>query len=321
MTGSEARVAVATVGLNQRIGRFRVVRRLARGQGADVFLCEDDDGGRVVLRVERAPFEGSLAEVGAAALAHRRLRHPSIARLFGVFAVDGRLVVASEYVEGTSLNVLMTALRQNGLTLAPAAALHVAARIFAGIASAHAQTPEPVVLGHLRPSLALVAWDGEVKLHTYEPESREDARRSGVEWTVHRYLAPEQQRGEGPTMRSDVYAAALMTRELLARAGGASPEAWLAGDEAIEALDSSLDTALREGLRMALEPTVDRRVATAPLLAAVLRSAADALHGRGNLVETLSFLRRLAGDAPPSSREPSRSMTTGEYRIFTPRGE
>lgn len=319
MTASEARVSVATVGLSERIGRFRVVRRLARAQGADVFLCEDDDGARVILRVGRTPFEGSLAEVCNAALLHRRLRHASVARLFGVFAAEGRLVVASEHVEGTSLNVLLTALRQNGMALPPGAALHMAARVFAGMAAAHAQTPDPVVLGQLQPSHALVTWDGEVKVHTYAPEMG-DARRSGVEWVVHRYQAPEQQRGEPATLRSDVYAAARMACELLARTGDAgSADAWLAGNEAIESLDRALDTALREGLTMALAPTPERRAVTASLLAAVLRPAADALHGRGLLVETLTSLRKLSGDEPPSTREGSHSMTTGEYSLHAPK--
>ena len=303
MSGSQGRIAVA---LPETIGRFRVSRRLARGCSSDAFLCYEDGAAEpdVVVRLSHTPYRGSteqLMQLSRDAFEHARLAHPNIVKLLGVFSVEGRVAMATEYVDGTSVNVLRTALTKRTLAFDAGAALHVAARVFAAMAAAHA-LPAPLVLGCLRPSLVLVTWDGDVRLFTIDlPRPSVDPRSSGVEWAPHSYMAPEQLRGEPASERADVYAGALMICALLGGEGpGPQPE-----PRALASLDP-VDPALARTLRLSLDPSPERRLASAGLLAGLLQDAADSLHGRGRLAEMLSTLR--------GTRSRKMSPKAGTYR-------
>ena len=104
-------------GEGERIGAYRVVRRLATGGMSDVLLAKAEGPHgferTVVLKVLLSHF-GKDDEVSRMfareASAYARLSHPAIVRLFDFFAVPaaegkkgGQLVMVLEYVDGPPL--------------------------------------------------------------------------------------------------------------------------------------------------------------------------------------------------------------------------
>lgn len=233
----------------EKIGGFRVIRRLATGGTSDVLLAraEGPHGFErvVVLKLllaqyrEQESFERMFAREAAA---YARLSHPAIVKLFDFFSTDGQLVMVLEFVDGLPLNKLRALLRaQAGASDAKAgatrpgpvpgelddrASLFVASRIFSALAAAHsardAESGEfaPVIHRDVNPSNVLIPWDGHVKLADFgiaKVAGISSDTKAGYIKGTYGYMAPEQVRGEAVTPRTDVYAATLLLWELLAR--------------------------------------------------------------------------------------------------------
>src|SRR4051812_1904721 len=103
--------------LPERIGAYRVLRRLASPGGADFYLCREEGplgfARQVVLKL--APSAGDperAQELAREASAVARLNHPAILRMFNFFQDGDRLVLVLEHVEGTNLGRVMAAGRR-----------------------------------------------------------------------------------------------------------------------------------------------------------------------------------------------------------------
>ncbi len=107
----------ASVGKTERIGRFRVLKRMPSPGSRDVFLATDLKGLQVVLEVLGAPqrnqglFDPTLAEEAAT---YAGLSHPNLVKVVDLFSADGRFVIAIEYVDGTTLDVLRSTFAHDG---------------------------------------------------------------------------------------------------------------------------------------------------------------------------------------------------------------
>jgi serine/threonine-protein kinase len=248
-------------GTVERVGAYRVVRRLATGGTSEVLLAEADGTGvtthTVALKI-LLPQYGQDAEIRGMfereAAAYGRLAHPAVVKLFDFFALppsgppdsvrpgqslprDGQLVMVLELVDGPPLNRLRVMLKAVALEMDDRAALYIAARIFGALAAAHGTTsedgePAPVIHRDVNPSNVLVPWDGEVKLADFgiarvTGSTMQSA--AGILRGTYGYMAPEQVNGATITPRADVYAAAIVLWELLTKRRaflrGALPEA------------------------------------------------------------------------------------------------
>ncbi len=304
-------------GTPERIGSYRVVRRLATGGTSDVLLAraEGPHGFErtVVLKLLLAQyrddpsFERMFArEAGA----YARLSHPAIVKLYDFFSAEGTLVIVLEYIDGLPLNRARALLRQSGVELDDRSSLFLASRIFAALAAAHAaRDPEtgefaPVIHRDVNPSNVLVPWDGHAKIADFgiaKVSGVQGDTRAGYIKGTYGYMAPEQVRGETVTHRADVYAAALVLWELLTKRKaiqrGALPEMEVLramADPQLPSLDMlrpDLPAPLRSALKRALEPAADRRAIFADELVAVLRSSADLELGRVILSDAMMQLR------------------------------
>src|SRR5450631_3948986 len=122
----------------EKIGGFRVLRRLAMGGTSDVLLAraEGPHGFErvVVLKLllqqfrENASFERMFAREAAA---YARLSHPAIVKLYDFFAADGQLIMVLEFVDGLPLNKLRALLRAKNQDLDDRASLFIGSRVFA----------------------------------------------------------------------------------------------------------------------------------------------------------------------------------------------
>jgi serine/threonine-protein kinase len=198
----------------ERIGAYRLIRRLGSGGMAEVWLAEHVEGGlrqRAAVKILRArdPAGAHLAgerEILAA------LAHPGIPKLYaGGLDARGSAYMIMEYVEGEHLIAWCNARR---LGLAERLALFL--EVCDAVAYAHAHR---VVHRDLKPANILVAADGAVKLLDFgiakvigrdgASEATRMIRLSPA------YAAPEQLAGGRIGTSADVHALGVILFELL----------------------------------------------------------------------------------------------------------
>jgi non-specific serine/threonine protein kinase/serine/threonine-protein kinase len=208
----------------RRIGRYELVRPLARGGMGEVFLAvRADDAFRkqVALKLVRP---GLASDEVLARFRHERqtlagLDHPSVARLLdGGATEDGAPYLVMEYVEGKPLDVHA---EERGLDVA--GRLRLFLTVCGAVAYAHRNL---VVHRDLKPSNILVTAEGEVKLLDFgiakllgEAGAGETAvvTRSYERVLTPDFASPEQVRGGPITTASDVYALGVLLFRLLTR--------------------------------------------------------------------------------------------------------
>lgn len=299
-----------------RVGAYRVVRRLATGGTSDVLLAKAEGPHgferEVVLKVLLSKYERDSdlkAMFAREAAAYARLAHPAIVRLYDFFANGDQLVMVLEYVGGPPLNRLRGMLKTVGRPFDDATAMHVTACIFEALAAAHAATdetgePAPVIHRDVNPSNVLVSWDAHVKLADFgvaKVTGVNHQSTAGLIKGTYGYMAPEQVKGETVTPRADVYAGAIVLWEMLTKRRafirGALPEIEVLRELAeprivsIDTLRPDLDRGLRDIIKRALEPRADKRALTAEEVVSTLRAMVSAEEGAARLGTSLALVR------------------------------
>ena len=175
-----------------------------------------DDAQRLVVKL---PNAAALAQPGAEERFESEaeilgsLTHPNILRLLDAgTAGDGRLYMATEYVDGSDLRRLLRAAR-----LTPSRALEIFGKVCAAVEHAHSCG---VVHRDLKPANILVAADGAVKVADFglaRDMGSTGARTSaGDGLGTPYYLAPEALRNAaGADERADVYSLGVLLYEML----------------------------------------------------------------------------------------------------------
>ena len=301
----------------EKIGGYRILRRLATGGTSDVLLAKAEGPHgferTVVLKLLLAHFRNEeLMEKMFAreAAAYARLSHPAIVKLYDFFAAEGQLVMVLEYVDGIPLNKLRAMLKGTGELLDDRSSIFIASRVFAALAAAHGATDPatgelaPVIHRDVNPSNVLIPWDGHVKLADFgiaKVAGIQGDTQAGFIKGTYGYMAPEQVKGEQVTVRADVYAASLLLWELLARRKaiqrGALPEMEVLRAMAepsivpLDVLRPDLPERVRNAVERGLEIEPERRTITADEMLAVLRDTVPSVEGRAVLVDVLTRAR------------------------------
>lgn len=218
---SELAAADALAWEGRRVGRYRLIREIARGGMGTVYLAERADAAyqaRVAIKFVR----GSIAapEVVRRFIAERQiladLRHPNIARMLdGGAADDGTPYLVMEYIDGEPID---TYAERHGLGVRERVELF--RRACEGVEHAHRRL---VVHRDIKPSNILVAEGGTPKLVDFgvakllEPTGPEGLMETAVPGGLltPAYASPEQVRGETITTASDVYGLGLLLYRLL----------------------------------------------------------------------------------------------------------
>ncbi|MCX5747114.1 MAG: serine/threonine-protein kinase [Proteobacteria bacterium] len=204
------------------LGRYELLRPLARGGMAEVFLARRRAGGIEKLlvikciRPERSGDARFLEMFVREARLSMSLTHQNIVPVFDFGRSGEQVFLAMERVEGKDLGSSLA--RASG-PLPPLVAAYIAAECCQALDYAHHRkavdgSPLGVVHRDVTPRNVLVSWSGEVKLTDF-----------GIavvagESTAHfvgtpAYMAPEQARGEPLDVRADLYALGMVLRELL----------------------------------------------------------------------------------------------------------
>ena len=199
-------------------GRYRLVRHLARGGMAEVYVAEDELLNRTVavkvLFPELAQDEAFVERFRREARAAASLNHHNIVSVYDFGEDEGSWFIVMEYVEGRNLRDII---RSEG-QLEPAHAAEVGAEVAAALAAAHAQG---IIHRDVKPANVLIAADaGTVKVADFGIARAAGARQGltmpGTVLGTATYLSPEQAQGAEVDFRTDVYSLGMVVYEMLA---------------------------------------------------------------------------------------------------------
>ena len=282
--------------------RYRLERELGAGGMATVYLAGDLRHGRqVAVKVLRPEL--------AAALGHERflreitttasLRHPNILPLFDSGSAAGQVYYVMPFVEGESLRDRLA--REGPLPVADV--LRIADEVADALGYAHGRgvihrdiKPENILLegGH-----AIVADFGIA--HAATAAGDEKLTMAGISLGTPHYMSPEQGSGDAVDARSDLYALACVTYEMLAGSPPfTAPNAMaLMMKHAVEPVPS-LESARAESAG-ALAQAVERALAKSPDdRHPTLQAWREAIRGSG----ANAGAARAAGRAPAIHKPP-----------------
>lgn len=205
----------------QWIDGWRVIRRLARGGLATVYLARREDGAfeqQAAFKVLRRGLDTDdvVARFRAERQILSNLDHPSIARILdGGALADGRPFLVLEYVDGVPITRYceerMIDVRGRVVLLM---------QVLDALDHAHRHL---VVHRDIKPSNILVTAEGRVSLLDFgiskllDPEALPGAAktRTGVALLTPGYGSPEQHAGQPVTTASDIYQVGLVAYELI----------------------------------------------------------------------------------------------------------
>jgi serine/threonine-protein kinase len=203
---------------SERVGPYRLLRKLGEGGMGSVWLAERVDGGfaqQVALKLIRFGMDsaGVLAQVHRERELLAQLNHSDIARLLdGGLDRNGRPWFAMEYVEGIGLHEWIERTHADARTR-----LHLFLRLCRAVAYAHQRL---IVHRDLKPSNVLVRADGTPCLLDFGIAKLVAADAAGETATeqlflTRAYAAPEQLQGGVLTTATDVFALGAVLFELL----------------------------------------------------------------------------------------------------------
>jgi tetratricopeptide (TPR) repeat protein len=208
--------------LPERVGRYRIIRRLGQGGFGVVYLASSDDGLRRVVALK--VLKPGVADVNAIRRFHRErhilpsLHHPNIAGFLDADETEnGEPYFVMEYVEGVSITDYCD---RNGLTVRDRV------QLFGKVCEAVQHAHDRLILHRdLKPSNILVDRDGVPKLLDFgiarflsrDAEASSDLVTVGEDSALTpEYASPEHLRGDPLTVGSDVYSLGVILYELLA---------------------------------------------------------------------------------------------------------
>ena len=197
-------------------GRYQIVRHLARGGMAEVYLARDLLLDRpVALKVlfpefasDRSFVERFRREARAAA----NLNHPNIVSIYDWGEEDGTYFIVMEYVDGVTLRDVI---RRQGPLMATRAA-EIGADIAAALHFAHVHG---VIHRDVKPGNVLIT-TSQVKVTDFgiarAGDPAESLTQAGAVMGTATYFSPEQAQGHVVDPRTDVYSLGVVLYEMVA---------------------------------------------------------------------------------------------------------
>lgn len=202
----------------RRLGDYQLVRRLARGGMADVYLAEQQSLRRQVafkvLRSNLASDETYVRRFHNEAQAAASLVHASIVQIYEVGCIDGIHFIAQEYVPGQNLKQLLARrgpLKRN-------LAVNIMRQVAAALVRAGSRG---IVHRDIKPENIMLAPGMEVKVADFGlarvagENGHLNLTQVGVTLGTPLYMSPEQIEGRPLDPRSDLYSFGVTCYEML----------------------------------------------------------------------------------------------------------
>jgi serine/threonine-protein kinase len=218
--------------IGKQVGRYRIVRHLASGGMAELYIARQEAMGgfekEIVVKILQPRYAQNprvvqmfLDEARLAA----KLNHQSIVHVYDVAeeatSAGGLKYIAMEYIRGDTLTEIVKHGLAAGKYLPLEHAVHVVRQTAAGLAYAHAwREPDGhllrIVHRDVSPTNILVTMEGQVKIVDFgiaraQAELRDEG--GGVIGKAS-YMSPEQVKGEGIDYRSDIFSLGIILYEL-----------------------------------------------------------------------------------------------------------
>jgi len=209
-----------------RLGNYQLVRLLAQGGMADIYLARQVGLDRLVavkvLNAQRAADPDSALLFMDEARLVGMLSHANLAAVHEVATDRGVHYLAMEYVHGADLREVLAAAQRAQLPLPYEAACAIVSAAAAGLDHAHRRCgPDgrPLHLVHRDVSLSniMVAHDGSVKVIDFgiaRSQVSSHHTNPGIVRGKASYMSPEQCVGDDVDLRTDVFALGVVLYEL-----------------------------------------------------------------------------------------------------------
>jgi eukaryotic-like serine/threonine-protein kinase len=211
--------------------RYRVIKRLASGGMAEVFVAESAgiEGFRKQVAIKRVLPQLSKKEQFIAmfldeARLSAHLSHSNVVSVFDIGVGDGTYFIVMEYVDGADLRAVLEYHKKIGRPVPVEAAAFITAKMCQGLAYAHGLAtsdgkPLDIVHRDITPANVLITRYGEVKIVDFglaKASSQLAESDAGIIKGKFGYLAPETVLEQGVDQRVDIFALGIILWEMLA---------------------------------------------------------------------------------------------------------
>jgi len=314
--GAVDRVSAERLGETTRFGSYEIIRKLARGGMAELFLARGPRSAdevfvvkKILPRLAGSPRMTQLF-LDEAQLACR-LDHPNIVRAFDAGDERGTAFFAMEYVHGQDLRTVLHRAWTLGEQVPLELAVHIASQVAAALHYAHEQrrpdgTLVEIVHRDVSPSNVVVSYDGAVKLLDFgvaKAATSSVKTRTGTLKGKISYMSPEQAKGARIDRRSDVFSLGIVLWEL------ATTQRLFRGENDLQTLQLIINEPLRRPseLQPACPPELERVI-----LRALDRDLGQRYQTAAELLadlEAVARAHRLTADADELSAYLGRQFT------------
>ncbi len=196
-------------------GRYELREKIGTGGMANVYIAHCGILDRMVavkmLKEEFSRDKNFVHKFKTEALAAARLSHPNIVNIFDVGQEDDIHYIVMEYIEGKTLQRIIS----DEAPLPVKKALDIALMICQGIHHAHERG---IIHRDIKPHNILITAQGTVKVADFgiaQAVNKKTITFGGdIEGTVH-YISPEQAKGDAVTPATDIYSLGCVLYEML----------------------------------------------------------------------------------------------------------
>jgi serine/threonine protein kinase len=198
-----------------KLGKYVIKSELGRGAMGVVFRAEDPRLGRAVALKTMSPTVAGdpelLQRFYREAQSAGSLSHPNIVTIYEIDEADGIPFIAMEFLEGESLEQMITARRE----VAVVKKVDIMVQTCRGLHYAH---QHGIVHRDVKPANIVVLNDGMVKIVDFGIAriAGGSMTRTGIVLGTPMYMSPEQVLGHTVDARSDIFGVGVILYELLA---------------------------------------------------------------------------------------------------------